>query len=85
LRRCCGGGFVTVRVVGADDHATVRAGIMLILDGVAGIKVVGEAGDGEQAVAMARELWPDVAVMHVRMPQLDGISPPGSCRGSVTC
>ncbi|MFI6790900.1 response regulator [Nonomuraea sp. NPDC050383] len=65
---------MTIRVVVADDHAAVRAGIALILGGVDDIEVAGEAADGEQAVAVAREMRPDVVLMDVRMPRLDGIS-----------
>ncbi|GII95782.1 response regulator [Sinosporangium siamense] len=63
-----------IRVLVADDHAAVRAGIVLILDGTDDIEVVGEAADGEQAVAMAMELGPDVVLMDVRMPRMDGIA-----------
>ncbi|MEV8638253.1 response regulator transcription factor [Streptosporangium sp. NPDC051023] len=65
---------MTIKVLVADDHAAVRTGIVLILDGHADIEVVGQAADGEQAVAMARALRPDVVLMDIRMPKLDGIS-----------
>ncbi|MGC5009693.1 response regulator [Streptosporangium sp. DT93] len=65
---------MSIRVLVADDHAAVRAGIVLILDGHRDIEVVGQAADGEQAVAMARDLRPDVVLMDIRMPRLDGIS-----------
>lgn len=65
---------MTIRVLVADDHAAVRAGIVLILGGAGDVEVVGEAGDGEEAVALARELRPDVVLMDVRMPKKDGIS-----------
>jgi DNA-binding NarL/FixJ family response regulator len=57
----------------ADDQALVRAGFALILNAEPDIEVVGEAGDGAEAVALATELGPDVVLMDVRMPGLDGI------------
>lgn len=62
-----------IRVVLADDHAIVRAGLKAVLARAADIEVVGEASDGEEAVAMAERLDPDVLVMDVSMPRLDGI------------
>ena len=62
-----------VSVLVCDDQALVRAGFSVILDAQPDMTVVGEAGDGEQAVASALALRPDVVVMDVRMPLLDGI------------
>jgi DNA-binding NarL/FixJ family response regulator len=62
-----------IRVLLADDQAMVRAGFRLILSAEPDITVVGEAGDGAQAVAAARRLRPDVTLMDVRMPRMDGI------------
>ena len=65
---------MTTRVLLVDDQDLVRAGFRLILDGRDGITVVGEASDGEEAVRLARELTPDVVVMDIRMPGMDGIT-----------
>ena len=62
-----------IRVLIVDDHAVVREGLRTFLELQDGIEVVGEAADGEQAVARATELEPDVILMDLVMPQLDGI------------
>ncbi|NEY33672.1 response regulator [Streptomyces sp. PRKS01-65] len=63
-----------VRVLVAEDQSAVRAGLVLILDSAPDIEVAGEAADGEQAVALARALRPDLVLMDVQMPRLDGVS-----------
>jgi DNA-binding NarL/FixJ family response regulator len=62
-----------VRVLIADDQALVRAGFRMILDAEDDLDVVGEASDGLQAVEQAKRLVPDVVLMDIRMPELDGI------------
>jgi DNA-binding NarL/FixJ family response regulator len=62
-----------IRVLLADDQALVRAGFRMILRAESGIEVVGEAADGAEAVAGARDLRPDVVLMDIRMPGVDGI------------
>ncbi|MFJ7774260.1 response regulator [Streptomyces yangpuensis] len=77
---------MTIRVVVADDQELVRSGFAMILDAQEDIEVVAEAGDGAAAVAAVERLAPDVALLDVRMPVLDGIeacraiSAGGACR-----
>jgi DNA-binding NarL/FixJ family response regulator len=65
---------VTVRVLIADDQSLVRAGFRLVLENHPDIEVVGEASNGEEAIHSAGRLDPDVVLMDIRMPELDGIA-----------
>jgi DNA-binding NarL/FixJ family response regulator len=62
-----------VRILIADDQALVRGGLRMILDAQSDLEVVGEAADGREALQRARELTPDLVLMDIRMPELDGL------------
>jgi DNA-binding NarL/FixJ family response regulator len=65
---------VTIRVLIADDQVMIRDGLAALLSSDPEIEVIGQAGNGLEAVAMARELDPDVIVMDIRMPEMDGLA-----------
>jgi len=64
---------MTIRVLLCDDQALVRSGFRMILDQRSGMEVVGEAEDGLQAIALVERRSPDVILMDIRMPNLDGV------------
>jgi DNA-binding NarL/FixJ family response regulator len=66
-------GAGVIRVLVVDDHPVVRSGLAGMLDGEDDLSVVGEAGDGEEALARVAALAPDVVLMDLRMPRLDGV------------
>ena len=69
-----------MRVVIADDHVVVREGIRAVLEGLEGLEVVGEAGDGDEAIELVRRLDPEVVVLDVSMPGRTGLEVAGTLR-----
>lgn len=74
---------MTIRVLLADDHPVVRSGLAGMLAVEPDLEVVGEAGDGAQAVALAETLRPDIVLMDLRMPVLDGASATATITGTL--
>src|SRR5262249_61353045 len=72
-RRAPRAGTVMIRVLLADDQPLIRSGIRALLEAEDDIEVVGEAADGQQAVALAAEHRPDIALVDIQMPVLDGL------------
>jgi DNA-binding NarL/FixJ family response regulator len=74
---------MTIRVVLADDQVLLRSSLAMLIDREPDLEVVGEAGDGQEAVALARRLRPDVMLMDIRMPGLDGLGATAQILGEV--
>ncbi|TDD88191.1 response regulator [Actinomadura rubrisoli] len=73
-----------LRVIVVDDHSVMRAGVVALLAPEPGIEIVGEAGDGREAVELVERLAPDVALIDLRMPVLDGVSATARIAGGGT-
>lgn len=65
---------MTIRILIVDDHSVVRQGLRMFLGLDPGLEIIGEAGDGNQAIGLARDLKPDVVLMDLVMPGLDGVA-----------
>jgi len=66
-------GSESLRIIIVDDHAVVRSGLRAVLDASEGVELVGEAGDGEEAIEVCETLQPDVVLMDLQMPKMDGV------------
>jgi two-component system, NarL family, response regulator LiaR len=78
-----GGEAMTIRIVIADDHSVVRQGLRMFLGLDPELEVVGEAADGAEALRLARQLRPDVVLMDLLMPVMDGITATAAIRGEL--
>ncbi|MEO3828089.1 response regulator transcription factor [Actinomadura sp. B10D3] len=74
---------MTIRVLIADDQVMIRDGLAALLSSDPGIEVIGQAGNGREAVEMARRLDPDVIVMDIRMPEMDGLAATAELTGDL--
>ncbi len=71
----------SIRILISDDHPVVRAGLSGMISAEAGFEVIGEAGNGKEAIALTGELKPDVVLMDLRMPEMDGVTAIGHIKG----
>jgi two-component system, NarL family, response regulator LiaR len=78
-----GGGLMAIRVLIADDHSVVREGLRMFLGRDPALAVIGEAADGEEAVRLAQQLRPDVVLMDLLMPVMDGIAATSAIRSEL--